>query len=156
MNATTGRVLMALVVAVSLIGLGVLEVLSERVRVDGAFTTLYPAAVEREPAWDTLAPPDATDPALDPSRLAMSLQMGRLTVVTVDDQAHRLLSVNGTGRVVISDVPDAAVVVTEDRGAARLALLRAGDVIRIEPAGGPIQKIVLLRHGWQEMESPEQ
>ncbi len=156
MNATTGRVLMALVVAACLVGLGVLEVLSERVGVDGAFTTLQPAAGDRQPAWDSLAPAEVPDPALDPSYLAMSLQMGRLTVMNVDQQAHRLLSVNGTGRVVISDVPEAAVVFTADRRAARLAQLQPGDVIRIEPEGGPIQKIVLLRHGWQELESPEQ
>jgi hypothetical protein len=46
-------------------------------------------------------------------------------------------------------------VVTEDSGAGSLALLKPGDVVRIEPMTGRTQRIVVLRHGWQELESPE-
>ena len=49
-----------------------------------------------------------------------------------------------------------AVVVTEDRKVADLAFLKPGDVIRIEPSNGQIQRIVLLRPAWREMTSPEQ
>lgn len=149
MNATTGRVVMALAVAVCLLGIGVLEVVSERVGMERAFTTaLRPAPEEREQAWDTIAPPEAPDPGLDASHLAMSVQTGRVTVLTVDQKARRLLAANSAGRLVASEVSGAA--------ASPLALLQPGDVIRIEPAVGTIQKIVLLRRAWQELESPEQ
>jgi hypothetical protein len=46
-------------------------------------------------------------------------------------------------------------VVTEDSAAGSLALLKPGDVVRIEPMSGPVHRIVVLRHGWQEVESPE-
>lgn len=157
MNATTGRILIALAVAVCLLGIGVLEVLSERVRVDRAFTTtLRPSVAEKAPTWDSIAPAEAPDPALDASHLTMSLQAGRVTVLTVDEKAGRLLSLNGAGSVLVSDVGSRAVVVTEDKQPGPLALLKPGDVVRIEPTAGQIRKIVLLRHAWQQMESPEQ
>jgi hypothetical protein len=33
--------------------------------------------------------------------------------------------------------------------------LKPGDVVRIEPMSGRTQRIVVLRNGWQELESPE-
>jgi len=46
-------------------------------------------------------------------------------------------------------------VLTEETQGAGLALLKPGDVIRVEPPNGQIQRIVVLRRGWQELESPE-
>lgn len=156
MSGTTGRVLMALAVAVCLLGIGVLEVLSERVQIDRAFTTtLRPSVTGPEPAWDALASAEGSDPTLDASHPTMPLPTGRVTVLTVDEKARRLLSMNDTGRVVVSDLSNAAVVVTEDRKSGPLALVKPGDVVRIEPPAGQIQKIVLLRHGWEAIESPE-
>jgi len=79
-----------------------------------------------------------------------------LTVLEVDKDARRLLSVNGLGRVRVAEVSNEAVVVTEDKKAADLALLTVGDLIRVESSNGRIQRIVVLRHAWHETESPEQ
>jgi len=77
-------------------------------------------------------------------------------VLEVDGKARRLVSLNAAGRVVVGEVEDTAVVVADDRKGADLTLLKPGDVIRVEPGGGPVQKIVVLRHGWDEVSSPEQ
>jgi len=52
-------------------------------------------------------------------------------------------------------VSNEAVVVTEGRRAADLAALKPGDVIRIEPSYGQIQRIIVLRPAWRKMTSPE-
>jgi hypothetical protein len=52
-------------------------------------------------------------------------------------------------------VSTTTVVVTENERAAGLAVLRPGDVIRVEAPHGPIQRIVVLRNGWHEEESLE-
>ena len=65
------------------------------------------------------------------------------------------LSVTGTGQVRLSEVSKGTLVVTEEAQAASLALLKPGDVIRAESPHGQIQRIVVLRRGWQELESPE-
>jgi hypothetical protein len=157
MNVTTGRVVFALAVAVCFLGLGMLEVLSERAGMERAFTTPpRPDAVEKDPAWDTMTLPESSNPAPDASRLTMAIQAGRVIVLTVDEKRGRLLSVSGSGPVLESEVGHETVVMTEDKQAGRLALLKPGDVIRIEPAAGEIQKIVLLRHAWRQLESPEQ
>jgi hypothetical protein len=157
MKATTGRVVIGLAVAVCLLALGGLEVLSERVRVDGTPMTLVrPGDVERDPVWDTIAPPEAPDPALESAHLTMALQAGRRTVLDVDEKAGRLVSRDGTGHVLESELGRRAVVITDDKQLGPPALLKAGDVIRIEPAAGQVQKIVLLRHAWQQLEGPEQ
>jgi hypothetical protein len=92
-------------VAACLLGIGALEVLSERVRVDLASTTAQRAPDGR---------PDSS-PAY----------------------------------------PKGTLVVTEETQGAGLALLMPGDVIRVEAPHGQIQRIVVLRRGWQELESPE-
>jgi flagellar motor switch protein FliM len=56
----------------------------------------------------------------------------------------------------MTEVSNEAVVVTEGRRVADLAALKPGDVIRIEPANGQIQRIVVLRPAWREMTSPGQ
>ena len=46
-------------------------------------------------------------------------------------------------------------VLSERVGAGSLALLQPGDVVRVDPANGQPRLIVVLRHAWQEAESPE-
>ena len=55
----------------------------------------------------------------------------------------------------MSEVSKGTLVVTEETQGAGLALLKPGDVIRVEAPHGQIQRIVVLRRGWQELESPE-
>jgi hypothetical protein len=157
MNVTTGRVLIGLAVAVCLLALGGLEMLTERAGMDRAVTTtMRPGAVDRDPAWDTIAPPESANPALDAAHLTMALQAGGMTVVDVDEKAGRLVAVNGNGRMLESEVGRRTVVVADGRPIGRVALLQAGDVIRFELTAGQVQRIVLLRHAWQPLESPEQ
>ena len=56
----------------------------------------------------------------------------------------------------MSEVSDQALVLTEDKKAADLATLTVGDLIKVEPGAGRVQRIVVLRHAWAETGSPEQ
>ena len=158
MSTSTVRVLIGSVIAAFLLGIGALEVVSERVRVDPAFTT-----ADREPAGE----PDSSsahvaelefrdEPGPSPAQLGGAVQAGRHTVLNVDPAARRVLSLTGTGRVSVSEVDKEARVVTDETQDASLAFLKPGDVIRVEARSGQVQKIVVLRRGWQELESPEQ
>ena len=156
MNVTAGRVLIALVTAVVLLALGGLEMLSERAGMDRAVvSTLRPGAVERDPVWDTIAPAESPDPALDAAHLSMRLQAGPMTVLDVDEKAGRLVSLSSNGRVLEAEVGRRAVVVKEGKPIGHVTLLQAGDIIRFEPTVGQVQKILLLRHAWQQTDSPE-
>jgi hypothetical protein len=157
MSTTTVRVLIGTVVTAGLLGIGALEVLSERVRVDPASTTAQRAP---EGGPDS-APADLADFDVreelgpSPAQLSGAVQMGRQTVLNVDPAARRFLSVTGTGQVRVSEVNRGTLVLTEETQGAGLVLLKPGDVVRVEPARGQIQRIVVLRRGWQELESPE-
>jgi hypothetical protein len=164
MGVTWGRVLVGIGVLACFLGIGALEVLSQRVRVDPAAPTAARSeGVRPEPSGDSLAlqhddllgleadPADSEAPTPGIARTWTGL-----IVLEVDEKDRRLLSVTGRGRVLTTEVSNEAVVVTEDRKAADLAFLKPGDVIRIEPSNGQIQRIVLLRPAWREMTSPEQ
>ena len=140
MSATTVRVLIGSVIAACVLGIGALEVVSERVHVDPGSTVGQGAA-------------DASSPQV--AEMSRAVQMGRDTVLNVDPSARRVLSVTGTGQVRVSDVSKSATVVTEETQGANLSLLKPGDVIRVEAPRGQIQRIVVLRRGGQELESPE-
>jgi len=157
---------------VILSGLGVLEIASQRVRVDASsyVTTGSNRGDERpNPRRDflimqgdrldlELGPPaswQTADPQ-DQENLTGVIQTDRMTVLEVDKGARHIVSVDSVGRVRVAEVSDKAVVVTEDKAAADLALLNAGDLIQVEPRDGQIQRIVVLRRAWQEAASPEQ
>ncbi len=168
MRMTLSRVLIGVGVLVFVLGIGTLEVLSQRVRVDPAATAHRAAGGAPEPSWDSLAPRDdllsldadrATDseaPTLevDGARKGAA-QVGRLTVLEVNQKDRRLLSLNARGRVLAAEVSNEAVVITEDRKAADLGLVKPGDIVRVEASQGQIHKIVVLRAAWQEITSQE-
>jgi hypothetical protein len=160
MSVTWGRVLIGLAVAVCLLGVGVLEVLSERVPSQRASTPLPRPASERwEPSLEAGEAAGAqaaeTEMSTPSGSLTGSLQQRRLTVLEVNEKARRLVSRNGAGRVLVTELGRDPYVVTEDRGAGSLALLQPGDVVRVDPVNGQARLIVVLRHAWQEAESPE-
>jgi len=148
MLTTTVRVLIGIVVAACLLGIGALEVLSERVqrapdgRPDSSPAYLADLEIREEPGPS-------------PAQLSGAVQMGRQTVLNVDPAARRFLSLTGTGQVRVSEVSKGTLVMTEETQGAGLALLKPGDVIRVEAPHGQVQKIVVRRRGWQELESPE-
>jgi hypothetical protein len=158
MSTMTVRVLVGSVIAACVLGVAALEVVSERVRVD-----LSPTVVPGTPhGMPDSAPVSVAElefreePGPSPSQLTGALQAGRHTVLNVDPAARRVLSLTGTGRVSVSEVDKEARVVTDETQDASLAFLKPGDVIRVEARSGQVQKIVVLRRGWQELESPEQ
>lgn len=155
---STVRVLVAVVIAACLLAIGALEVVSERVRVDPASTTTQRTPAERPDS----SPAYVTDfevreePGPSPAQLSGTVQTSRQTVLNVDPAGRRFLALTGTGQVRVSEVSEGALVVTEETQGAELALLRPGDVVKVEAPHGEIQRIVVLRRGWQEQESPEQ
>jgi hypothetical protein len=168
MRITWSQVLIGVGMLVCVLGIGSLEVLSQRVRVDPAATAPRAAGGSPELSWDSLAPRDdllgleaesaadseAATPGVEGARKGAA-PVGRLTVLEVNEKDRRLLSLNARGRVLAGEVSNGAVVITEDRKAADLGLVKPGDIIRVEPSRGLIQKIVVLRTAWQEITSPE-
>jgi hypothetical protein len=161
MSVTWGRILVGSAVTMCLLGVGVLEVLSERGPVRAVPEPARVGDARSEP-WGELgratptltADTDASMPGAQPG-LTGAVQQRRLTVLEVNERTRRLVSLTGTGRVLVTDLSRDPFVVTEDRGASSLALLKPGDVVRIEPVSGRTQRIIVLRHGWQELESLE-
>jgi hypothetical protein len=153
MTTTTVRVLIGSVITAGFLGLGALEVVSERV----------PSTAAQGALDGKLDSPSAyiadlefrEEPGPSPAQMTGAVQMGRNTVLNVDPGARRFLSVTGAGQVRLSEVSKGTLVVTEEAQAASLALLKPGDVIRVGAPHGQIQRIVVLRRGWQELESPE-
>jgi hypothetical protein len=139
MKTTWGRVLAGGVVALIVLGLAVLEVVSERASTD-------PIPPVSEPSAG----------AVDEARgLSGAIQSARLTVLRVDREAHRLVLVKAAGQVRVANIGGQTEVVTADDHAADLAVVTEADLVRIEPANGRIRKIVLLRHGWDGATAPE-
>ena len=162
MNMTWGRVLVGVAVAMCLLGVGVLEVLSARAPIGRVLSAPpRPADVRTEPWLEgndaaLLSGVEGEVSGLDGARgLTAAVQQRRLTVLEVNERAGRLVSLNAAGHVLVTELDPNPFVVTEDSGAGPLALLKPGDVVRIDQANGKAQRIVVLRHGWQEMESPD-
>ena len=158
MSTTWRRIVVGIAVALCLLAIGVLEVMSQRVRVNLALT--FPRTsegVRPEPSWDVLvSPPDvlrpegdqlADDGAGPAGGLARAGQAGRLVVLEVNEKDRRLTSVNGSGRVLTTEVSQEA--------APALTHLKKGDGIKVEPPRGQAQRIVVLCQAWEEMTSPE-
>ena len=162
MSVTWGRILVGIAVTMCLLGVGVLEVLSERGQSRVLPEPSRIGEVRPEP-WGELgrvgptltADADVSTPPASQGGVTGALHQRRLTILEVNEQAGRLVSLTGAGRVLVTDLSRDPFVVTGDSGAGSLALLKPGDVVRIEPMSGRTQRIVVLRHGWQELESPE-
>ena len=87
--------------------------------------------------------------------LSDSLQLSRLTVVEVDKTRGRLRVRGAADACTDFSCSDQAVVVAEGEVGTDLALVNPGDIIKIEPAAGPAERIVVLRRAWEEIASPE-
>jgi hypothetical protein len=151
---TTVRVLVVSVIVAGLLGIGALEVLSERM----PSPVVRGGALAGEPDSPPAHVADLEfreEPSSSPTQMSGAIQMGRNTVLSVDPAARRFRSLTGAGHVRVSELSKGALVVTEEAQAAGLSLLMPGDVIRVEAPHGQIQRIVVLRRGWQELESPE-
>jgi hypothetical protein len=87
--------------------------------------------------------------------LTDELQRSRLVVVDVKPTEGRL-RVRGEADVCTELSCSAhTLVVTDEDARAGLEALNPGDIIKIEPAGGRLERIVVLRRAWDELASPE-
>lgn len=82
------------------------------------------------------------------------LQQSRLTVVAVDAAKGRM-RVRGEGDACSDMSCSEHTLVVSDQGVASLAALNPGDIIKIDSVAGRPEKIVVLRHVWEEIASPE-
>ncbi|OLA98439.1 MAG: hypothetical protein AUH77_10485 [Candidatus Rokubacteria bacterium 13_1_40CM_4_69_39] len=87
--------------------------------------------------------------------LTEHIQSSRLVVVEVK-RAEGRLRVRGEADVCAElSCSEETLVVTDEDAKAGLDTLHPGDIIKIEPAGGRPDRIVLLRRAWDELASPE-
>ena len=87
--------------------------------------------------------------------LSEEIQRSRLVVVEVK-RAEGRLRVRGEGDVCTELSCSAETqVVTDADTRAGLDALHPGDIIKVEPAGGRPDRIVVLRRAWDELASPE-
>jgi hypothetical protein len=87
--------------------------------------------------------------------LSELIQQSRLTIVAVD-KSRGGLRVRGAGDVCTDlSCSERAVVQTDEETKAGLDLLNPGDIVKIEPATGPAEKIIVVRRAWEEIASPE-
>ena len=87
--------------------------------------------------------------------LTEHIQSSRLVVVEVK-RAEGRLRVRGEADMCteLSCSEETLVVMDEDTKTG-LDTLHPGDIIKVEPAGGRPDRIVLLRRAWDELASPE-
>ncbi len=87
--------------------------------------------------------------------LSESIQQSRMTVVEVDKSRGRL-RVRGTADVCTDlSCSEHARVVTDEEVKADLDFLNPGDIVKIEPGVGSVERIVVVRRAWEEIASPE-
>jgi hypothetical protein len=86
--------------------------------------------------------------------LTEQLQTVRLTVVDVDAAQGRL-RVRGEADVCSEITCGEQTLVVSDEGRGGLESLQPGDIVKIEPAGGRAQRVVIVRRAWNETASPE-
>ena len=87
--------------------------------------------------------------------LTEQIQRSRLVVVEVKGAEGRL-RVRGEADVCTELSCSAkTLVVTDEDTKAGLDTLHPGDIIKVEPAGGRPDRIVVLRRAWDELASPE-
>ena len=87
--------------------------------------------------------------------LSESIQQSRMTVVEVDKRRGRL-RVRGTADVCTDlSCSEHTRVVTDEEVKADLDFLNPGDIVKIEPGAGSVERIVVVRRAWEEIASPE-
>ena len=87
--------------------------------------------------------------------LSELIQESRLTIVAVDKSRGRVRVRGAADACTDLSCSEHALVVTDDVAKADLELLNPGDIVKIEPAAGPAEKIVVVRRAWEEIASPE-
>ncbi len=84
-----------------------------------------------------------------------SLQKDRHIVVSVDT-ARGTVRVKGLAEACTDlSCSENTLVVSDEGTRADLAMLNAGDIVRLEGPGGRPERIVVVRRVWDELSSPE-
>jgi hypothetical protein len=87
--------------------------------------------------------------------LTESLQKDRHIIVSVD-MSRGTVRVKGLADACTDlSCSENTVVVSDEGTRADLALLNAGDIVRLEGPGGRPERIVVVRRVWDELSSPE-
>lgn len=84
-----------------------------------------------------------------------SLQRDRHIVVSVDPSRGTVRIKSAAEACTDLSCSDSTMVVSDEGTRADLALLNAGDIVRLEGPGGRPERIVVLRRVWDELSSPE-
>ncbi len=87
--------------------------------------------------------------------LSEQIQHSRLIVVEVDKSRRQLRLRGADDACTDLSCSRQALVVTDEEARADLGLLNPGDIVKIEPATGPAERIVVVRRAWEEIASPE-
>jgi anti-sigma-K factor RskA len=87
--------------------------------------------------------------------LTERLQESRLTVVAVDPERGRVRVRGAADACTDLACSEQALVVTDEGTTSDLGALNPGDTIKVESAAGRAQKLIVLRHAWDEIASPE-
>jgi hypothetical protein len=82
------------------------------------------------------------------------LQKSRVVIVAVDPD-NRRVRVKGEAEACTDLSCSERTVVVTDEGAANLAALNPGDIVRIDEVSGRPERIVVVRRVWEELTSPE-
>jgi len=87
--------------------------------------------------------------------LSELVQASRVMIVAVDKSRGRVRVRGAADACTDLSCSEQALVVTDEGAKADLDLLNPGDIVKIEPATGPAEKIVVVRRVWEEIASPE-
>ena len=87
--------------------------------------------------------------------LSESIQQSRMVVVEVDKSRGRLRVRGAADACTDLSCSEQVVVVTDGEVKADLDFLNPGDIVKIEPGAGSVERIVVVRRAWEEIASPE-
>jgi hypothetical protein len=87
--------------------------------------------------------------------LTERIQHGRLMVVRIDKNRGRVRVKGDADACTDLSCSEQTLVVTDEGATADLDALNAGDIVKIEPAAGRPERIVVVRRVWEELASPE-
>ena len=87
--------------------------------------------------------------------LSELIQQSRVTVIEVDKSRGRLRVRGAADACTDLSCSEQALVVTDEKAEADLDLLNPGDIVKIEPGAGSVERIVVVRRAWEEIASPE-
>jgi len=87
--------------------------------------------------------------------LSELIQQSRMVVVEVDKSRGRLRVRGVADACTDLSCSEQALVVTDGEAEADLDLLNPGDIVKIEPGAGSVERIVVVRRAWEEIASPE-